>query len=329
MKFQYLLSLFALYFVISAEADLVVVSDRPLNRIKPAIELFEKQTNQVVKFIEVNYDKMDPYLADLANPVDVIILKDLVFVGHAQQRGLFQQLPNQSLYNMVYPFAKDENGQWIGLTFRTRSLVYNSDVELEVLNQINTYQDLASPLLSNNLCVRSSNHSYNFSLAANMIASYGHPAAVDLFRGVTRNLAKEPINGDRNIIQAVANGDCQFGIINSYYLGAELASNPRLSVGFKFLVDSTGGAHTNGSAVAVSKSSLQPQLAQVFIDSLFNNQALMSNAYAHYDYPAKLSLTADYLPASWRAPKLSSITWNQMIRNLTHVPELFKSANYK
>lgn len=329
MKKFCLLILSALCFTSTTHADLVVLSDRPLDRIKPAIDLFEKQTGQTVKFIEANYDKMEPHFNNPQNPIDIIILKDLVFVGHAQQKGLFQKLLDHKLYSQVYPFAQDENGEWIGLTYRVRSLIYSLDVESDTLKQIQNYSDLSSPILANNLCVRTSNHSYNFALGANMIEAYGKAKAVDLFSGIRNNLAKEPLNGDRAIIQAVANGECQFGLINSYYLGAEFMANPRLAVGFKFLNDSTGGSHTNGSAAAIAKSSTQPQLAQLFIEALLNDRALIQNAQTHLDYPAKLSLSADYLPITWRQPNLSSISWNQMIRNLIYVPELFRSANYK
>ena len=163
-----------------------------------------------------------------------------------------------------------------------------------------------------------------------MLADLGEKAAKELFAGWVNNLAQAPFAGDRPIITAVANGECTFGIVNSYYVGEALQKTPNLPVQMKLLTDSAGGAHTNGSLIAIAAQSQQAELAQAFINTAFEDSHLLRNGAAHFDYPAKLSLPApSYLPKAWHHPKLSPIKWNTIMRNLPNVRALFESANYR
>src|SRR5207253_2953067 len=79
------------------------------------------------------------------------------------------------------------------------------------------YEALADPKLHGKILVRSSNHIYNQSLLASMIAHDGLDKAEAWAKGVAANLARKPQGGDRDQIKAAAAGQGDVAIVNTYY----------------------------------------------------------------------------------------------------------------
>src|SRR3546814_2320670 len=55
-----------------------------------------------------------------------------------------------------------------------------------------------------------------------MIAHHGEAKAEEWLTGVKANLARKPKGGDRDQVKAVAEGECDIALGNSYYYGAML-----------------------------------------------------------------------------------------------------------
>ena len=95
--------------------------------------------------------------------------------------------------------------------------------------ELSTYAALGDPKWKGRLCLRNSTHIYNQSLLATMIKRYGEPRTEEIIRGWVAN---QPtlINGDAKILEAIAAGQCDVGVTNTYYLGRALAKDPSLPV---------------------------------------------------------------------------------------------------
>lgn len=326
MKFIYILSI-----ILAAQASqaLTVFSDRGLNRLKIAVDSYEQATGDKVNFVEGSYEKFLDEIIKSGERPDIIIVKDLVYMGDLVQKNLMAPAIQKSVLDMVHPSMRDDQGKWIALSYRTRGLIYDLTLDPAIVNSVNSYEDLAKPEFANTLCVRTSNHSYNYGLGAYLLVSTGFDKALNTMKGWVSNFAKAPFTGDRSIIAAVANGECAFGIVNNYYVGAELSSNPNLSVGYKAFVDDTGGSHTNGSAAGIVAGAQNPKQAQEFISHLFSDKAQFSNAASHFDYPAKIGVAPTYLPRAWQNPKLSPVSWSKLMDSMNDLPKLFESAGYQ
>lgn len=326
-------ALFALFLAGPAfgQNQITIYTDRPSQRLQPAIDKLVSQTGANVVLNEGPSERLLNQLqTEGANsPADILILKDLVFVARASAQGLLGKIPNTHLFSEVHPSMVDANQQWLPLSYRARTLIYNHGADPAVIAQLSSYTDLARPEFQGQLCVRTSNHNYNYALGAHLITDLGLSQAIHVVTGWVNNFAANPFTNDRSIIAAVANGQCEFGVVNSYYLGAELANNPRLPVAIKFLTDSTGGVHTNGSAVMLLKHAKNPELAETFIEILFDDSVQLYNSQSHFDYPAKLSIVPNYLPRAWHTPALSNTPWSTIMENLKDVPSLFESADYR
>ena len=81
------------------------------------------------------------------------------------------------------------------------------------------YEDLANPKWNKKVVVRSSSNMYNHSLVAPLIANLGEEATDDWAKKLVQNFARQPQGNDRSQIMAVANGEADLAIANSYYIG--------------------------------------------------------------------------------------------------------------
>ena len=103
-----------------------------------------------------------------------------------------------------------------------RSVVFNK--EKVKPTALSTYEDLADPKWKNRLLVRSGTHVYNLSLLGSIIAANGEAKAEEWAKGVVANLARPPKGGDADQLKAVAAGEGDVAISNTYYFARLLKS---------------------------------------------------------------------------------------------------------
>src|SRR5829696_10209780 len=140
-------------------------------------------------------------------PADILITVDAANLWRAQHAGLIDS--------------------WKPLTERARTIMRSS--ERVGPNDVTTYEGLGDPRWKGRLCLRSGTSEYNVSFVADRLAKDG-PAATE--RMLRRWMANDPevFGSDTDVLEAIADGDCDVGLANSYYLGRELADDPRFPV---------------------------------------------------------------------------------------------------
>ena len=89
-----------------------------------------------------------------------------------------------------------------------------------------TYADLADPKWKGKICMRSGQHDYNLALISAAIAHWGEAKTEEWMKGVKANLTRKPDGGDRDQAKAIAAGECDIGIGNTYYVGL-MANNEK------------------------------------------------------------------------------------------------------
>ena len=162
-----------------------------------------------------------------ASPADVILLVDAARLNMAEREGLFQPFKSTVLEQRVpaqYRAAAGPAGvAWWGLSTRARMVVYN---KLSVdKSSVARYEDLSDPRHKGKVCTRSGSHPYNLSLFAALHERLGATPLEAWLKGVVGNMARAPKGGDTDQIKAVASGECQIALTNSYYLARLLRSN--------------------------------------------------------------------------------------------------------
>ncbi|MBX9768412.1 MAG: extracellular solute-binding protein, partial [Bdellovibrionales bacterium] len=270
-------------------ADLLVNTDRPLVRFQQAAKIIEAATGQKVVFVEEGTAQLIKKLEapQAGASADLIMVKDVVFLGELKAKNLLQPIGQVPAAKGLHASMVDSH--FLPLTVRTRTLVYDSTrVKPE---EVATYEDLAKPEWAGRLCLRTSQGTYNQTLVAGMILTYGEKKTREILKGWLNNLATKVFSNDTAMLQAMANGVCDVGISNHYYLAGLVQQNPQFPVKIKYLNQKAGGVLTNGSAIGVVAASTQAELARKFIEILLSPAVQLEISGAHLDYPAVTGLS--------------------------------------
>ncbi len=259
---------------------------------------FTEKTGIKVNIIEAGGDALIERIAREADasPADVFITADAGMLWRAAQRGVFRPIGDPKIMGRAPAQFRDADNQWIGLSRRARVIIY--DKSKGVPENLAEYEDLASPALRGQICVRSSTNVYNQSLLAGIIAHHGEEAAIKWAQGVVANFARKPEGNDTSQIEAVAAGQCRIAIINSYYLARYVGSTDKnmRSIGDKIGVihpnQETTGAHVNISGAGVARYAPHSGNAEALIAFLLSDDAQQAFAAGNNEYPIVAGVAA-------------------------------------
>lgn len=230
-----------------------------------------------------------------ASPADVILLVDAARLYRGEVDGLFKPIQSQALNdaipeNLRSKPAADGGISWFGLSTRARIIVYNK-VKVQRAD-VDTYEKLADPKNKGKLCIRSGSHPYNLSLFGAVTEHMGPAKAEEWLKGVVANLARDPKGGDTDQIKAVASGECDIAVTNSYYLARLMRSSKpedvavANKVGAVFPNQQTWGTHVNIAGGAVARYAKHPENAVRFLEYLATPDAQNYFANGNNEWPA-------------------------------------------
>lgn len=200
-------------------AEVVVYSARNEQLIKPLFDAYTKETGVLVKFIT---DKEGALLQRLKaegqnTPADMLITVDAGNLWEAARAGLLKPVQSRTLSANVPAHLRDPGNQWFGLSVRARTIFFNNQKVKPA--DLSTYEDLGNAKWKGRLCLRTSKKVYNQSLVAMMIAEHGEAKTEQIVKSWVANLATEPFPDDTKMLEAIAAGQCDVGIANTYYFG--------------------------------------------------------------------------------------------------------------
>jgi iron(III) transport system substrate-binding protein len=100
-------------------------------------------------------------------------------------------------------------------------------------------------------------------------------------------VANDPlyINSDSDILKAIASGECDVALANSYYLARLQTEDPQLPVALSWPEQEGAGAHVNVSAAAVTANAQHPEEAIALLEWLATEGQAAFSA-ANFEYPA-------------------------------------------
>ena len=268
-----------------------VYSSRHYDTDLELYDAFTEQTGIEVNLIEGDADELiERITAEGANsPADVLITVDAGRLWRAEQAGLFQPVESEVLESRVPEHLRHPDGLWFGLSKRARVIVYNVDNGRP--EGLETYEDLTDPAYEGMVCTRSSSNIYSQSLLASVIAAHGEDEAQAWAEGLVENFAREPQGNDTAQIEAVAAGECELAIVNTYYVGRLLGSDDPQDVavgekiGIIFPNQDDRGTHVNLSGGGVLATAPNPDAAVRFLEYLVSDEAQRIFAEGNNEYP--------------------------------------------
>jgi iron(III) transport system substrate-binding protein len=286
----------------SAE-PLVVYSARQEHLIKPLFDRYTEMTGVRIDYIT---DSAGPLLTRLKaegerTPADLLLTTDAGNLWHATQEGLLQPVHTDQL-NKVPEHLRDPAGHWYGLSIRARTMVYASDRVDPA--EMSSYEALSEPQWQGRLCLRTAKKVYNQSLVATLIASQGLDEAERVVAGWVANLGLNPFSNDTKVMEAILSGQCDVGIVNTYYFGRLKAKTPGAKLAL-FWPNQRGeapldrGVHINISGAGVTRHSQSVEEATQLVSWLSGEEAQQIFAALNQEYPIHSSVKVSEEVAKW------------------------------
>jgi iron(III) transport system substrate-binding protein len=299
-------SLFALAMgtvALPALADEInIYSHRQPELIQPLIDAFTTETGITVNVAFVDKGMAERLVAEGdRSPADLVLTVDIARLMQLVDAGMTQPVQSAVLEANIPASMRDPGDQWFGLTTRAR-IIYAA-IDRVQPGEITTYEDLADPKWAGRICTRSGLNDYNIALLSAVIAHHGEEAAKTWVEGIKANLARKPDGGDRDQVQAIAAGECDIAIGNTYYIGQMLADPEQKAaaeaVRIDFPVFDGGGVHLNISGIAMTKSAPNHDAALTFMEWLTSDAAQQVYAETNNEYPVKAGVATSALVSSW------------------------------
>jgi iron(III) transport system substrate-binding protein len=248
----------------SSSDELVIYSARSHYGEEEPFERFAKETGTDLRLrggdASELYERLKTEGKD--TPADVLITVDAANLWRAQEAGLIDS--------------------WKPLTLRARTIMRST--ERVPPGVVTTYAGLGDPRWKGRLCLRSGTSEYNVSFVADRLAKDGRAATERMLR---RWMANDPdiLGSDTDVLKAIADGDCDVGLANSYYLGRELEEDPDFPVALEWADQQGRGTHMNLSGLGVVRGSDQPETARKLIEFLREPRQQEVFAQNNHEFP--------------------------------------------
>ena len=293
-------ALLGLALVGQAQAAEVVIYSARSSQYGPetAFEAFTKKTGIQVKTFGGNSSELFERLRAEGDktPADVLITVDAGNLWNAARSGLLSKVDSPELLANVPANLRDPEGRWVGLTVRARTIMYSTKrVKPE---EISTYEALGDPKWKGRLCLRTSTYIYNQSFLATMIKRLGEAKTEQIVHGWVAN-GPILINGDTKILEAIAAGQCDVGLANSYYLARLVAKDPSFPVAPFWANQQTTGTHINISGAGVTAHAKNRASAVKLLEFLSSPEAQQMFADGNFEYPVNPHVSPSPVLARW------------------------------
>ena len=298
--------------------EINIYSKRHYEVDKLLYKKFEEKTGIKVNIVKAGDDELLERLKNegLNSPADLYVTVDAGKLQKGVEMELFQKIINDKIDANVRSELKDPHKYWIPITYRARLIVYSKD--RVSLDQLSTYEDLANPKWKGRILVRSSSNAYNQALMSAMYANLGKDDVTKWSKGLVNNFARNPKGNDRDQVKAIAAGQGDLAIVNSYYIGLLLSSDKQeeidagnyVSVFFPNQAEGDRGTHINISGFAMTKNAPNKENAIKLLEYLTGEEAQNTYVNNSYEYPANPLVNPSDIVSSWGEFKIDNLDLN-------------------
>ncbi|MDD0983700.1 extracellular solute-binding protein [Pseudomonas shahriarae] len=298
-----LLTALALTLIASTTAqaadEVVVYSSRIDELIKPVFDAYTKKTGVQVKFIT---DKEAPLMqrikAEGQNATaDLLLTVDAGNLWQAEQMGILQPFTSKVIDANIPAQYRASSHAWTGLSLRARTIAYSTDRVKPA--ELTTYEALADKQWEGRLCLRTAKKVYNQSLTATLIETHGAEKTEELIQGWVNNLSTDVFSDDVAVLQAINAGQCDVGIVNTYYYGRLHKQDPKLAVKLFWPNQGDRGVHVNLSGIGLTKYAPHPEAAKALVEWMTTPEAQKIFADVNQEFPANPAVEPSAEVASW------------------------------
>jgi len=284
--------IFAFFANIAFAAEVNVFSARHYDSDIQLYEKFTAKTGIKVNVVSGKDKALQKRITEegASSKADIYITADAGRLGAFDAKGMFQNSMTPAIKAAVPKNFRSTN--WTGIAKRARIMYYSPErVNANELNGM-TYEGLADPKWKGRVVIRKSNNIYNQSLVASLVKNVGKAETCSWAKGVVANMARDSKGNDRAQILAVAAGEADLAVANTYYYalmlsgkkGAEQQAAAKKVLPF-FPNQGDRGTHMNISGGGILKTAPNADNAKKLLEFLLTKEAQSHIVNNTFEYP--------------------------------------------
>jgi iron(III) transport system substrate-binding protein len=266
----------------------------------------------------------DPLVARLKaegsnSPCDVFISVDAGRIERAHADGLLQPVSSSILMSAVPAYLRDPDNNWFGFSKRARVILYSKE-RVKPGDAPKTYESLADSQWKGKLLI---------------LAALGPEKTEAWAKGVVANLARPPRGGDTDQIRAVAAGEGDICVANTYYFVNLMRSKKpedreaAAKIGVVFPNQGDRGTHVNISGGGIAKHAPNRDAAVKFLEYLVSESAQRYFAQGNSEYPVLANVETAAELASLGKFKEDQLNARVFARNNAEALKIMDRAGWK
>ncbi|MBI5157822.1 MAG: iron ABC transporter substrate-binding protein [Acidimicrobiia bacterium] len=264
-------------------ATLTIYSGRSEELVGPLLARFEAETGVA---IEVRYASSTDLAATLreegsSSPADVFFAQDPASLGAVAEADMFRVLA-PSIRALVPERFSDRDGLWVGVSGRSRVLVYDS-TSLDPADLPADADDLLDPVWRGRIGIAPSNASFLAFVAA-MILDRGEDATAEWLAGLAAN-DPQIFSGNSPIVTEVNNGTVAIGLVNHYYLLGLIADQGSATAANHFFPNAGPESLVMPAGVGILTTTDSLGAAEQFVEFLLTAESQQYFAEETFEYP--------------------------------------------
>jgi iron(III) transport system substrate-binding protein len=268
-----------------ATGQLVAYYSRKEEFAKPLLEKFTKDTGIEVKGLFVDTNGVNRIQSEANNvQADIFLSNDVGEMEYLRKQSLLEASDPKGIESIQANFRAADNS-WIGLSARTRIIMYNKDLVTEA-DLPKRIEDLADDRYKGQFMITRGGNGSMIAHVSALRKVWGDDKTLQWLTKIGQN-AGRIVSGHGDIRKAVGAGEYKFGLVNNYYYHLQLAepSDNNVGVIYPDQADGESGAFLNAAGVASIKGGPNTVSKQAFLDWLLLEENQKEFSFASLEVP--------------------------------------------
>lgn len=261
--------------------SLTLYSGRDEELLQPIIDAFTAETGIEVEVRYGNSAEMGAQLLEEGDgtPADVFYSQEVGAVGVLAEAGLLAELPDEVVDTVDERFQPGEGNAWVGVTGRSRVIVYNPDL----VDAPAGVEELVEPEYAGQVAIVPDNAGFQ-AFVTGFRVSEGEDAARAWLEGLLANDPITDIESNGDVLEAVESGEVPIGLINHYYWARD-ERQPDMTSQLVFPEGDDPGGLVNATAAAITAGSADDPDALALIEFLLSEEGQTTFVEETFEYP--------------------------------------------
>ena len=278
---------------VSIASEVNVFSARHYDSDLQLYQKFTSKTGMKVNIVSGESGALEKRIIEEGSDskADLYITADAGRLGAFDAKGMLQSGLSSEIITKAVP-SNFRTSKWVGIAKRARIIFYSPERVTSAELADLTYENLADKKWKGRLVIRASNNIYNQSLVAWFLSNKGKTNTEEWVKGIVNNMARDPKGNDRTQILAIAAGEADIAIANTYYLALMLSGQKgeeqqeaAKKVKPLFPNQDGTGTHMNISGVALVKGAPNKDNAIKLVEFLLSKEAQEHIVNNTFEYP--------------------------------------------